>query len=283
MKFVATQDLTLLDAVALLSPQSSKTTLRSWIKEGRIKVDEVTVKLANAPVLKGQTVTLGKKQKLIPGDIEILYEDRDLVIINKPVGLLSVATAFEKEETAHSLLKDYYRPRHPYVVHRLDQETSGVMIFAMSEEACERLKVIFEAHDIERCYTAIVEGEMRSPEGTWDTYQFEDAMYVVHTTTDPNRGRKAITHYKTEASSKKYSWLTLTLETGRKNQIRVHCQDAGHPVVGDRKYGAHSSPVKRLCLHAHTLGFVHPFTKKQMHFEAPPPEEFYRLINPRSV
>lgn len=278
MKYIASSDLPLLEALAQLSPQSSKNTLRSWIKEGRVQVDNETVNNTAFIVLKDQSVTVGQRKKIIRAGIPILYEDQDIVIIDKPSGLLSVATAFEKGETVYALLKAHYRQRKVCVVHRLDQDTSGVMVFALNQEACDRLKDLFEVHEIERGYTAIVEGQLLTPSGKWQSYQYEDSQYKVHETSDETQGRLAITHYRTLAASKRYSWLQLQLETGRKNQIRVHCQSAGHPVVGDKKYGAHSNPLKRLCLHAHLLAFQHPFTKKKMRFESPVPEEFYRLM-----
>lgn len=278
MKYIAPSDLPLLEALSQLFPQSSKNTLRSWIKEGRVQVDDASVKNASLTVLKDQCLTVGQKKKIIRPGLPILYEDQDLVVILKPVGLLSVATAFEKGETVHALLKAHYRPRKVFVVHRLDQDTSGVMVFALNQEANNQMKALFEVHAIERSYTAIVEGQLLSPAGTWQSYQYEDSQYMIHETDDENQGRLAITHYQTVAATKRYSWLQLRLETGRKNQIRVHCQSAGHPVVGDKKYGAQTSPLKRLCLHAHLLAFKHPFTKKYLRFEAPVPEEFYRLI-----
>lgn len=279
MKYIASSDLPLLDALTQLSPQSSKNTLRSWIKEGRVQIDEMPVKNASVIVLKDQCVTIGQRKKIIRPGIPIIYEDQDLVVIDKPSGLLSVSTAFEKGETVHALLKAHYHPRKVFVVHRLDQDTSGVMVFALQEEARERLKSLFQVHAIERAYTAIVEGQFLSPAGTWQSYQQEDSLYMVHETDDETEGRLAITHYRTLASSKRYSRLELKLETGRKNQIRVHCQSAGHPVAGDKKYGAKTSPLKRLCLHAHLLAFQHPFNKKQLRFESPVPEEFDRLIS----
>lgn len=278
MKYIAPSDMSLLDALALLSPQSSKNTLRSWIKDGRVQVDEITMKTPSVIVLKDQCVSVGQRKKVIRHGIPLLYEDQDLVIIDKPKGLLSVATAFEKGETVQALLKDHYHPRRVFVVHRLDQDTSGVMVFALNQEACDRLKDLFEVHTIERAYTAIVEGQLSTPSGTWQSYQYEDPQYMVHETQDETRGRLAITHFKVLASSKRYTWLELRLETGRKNQIRVHCQSAGHSIVGDKKYGAQSNPLKRLCLHAHLLAFQHPFTKKYLRFESPIPEEFYRLV-----
>lgn len=279
MKYKAPQDLPLLDALTHFFPKCSKTTLRSWIKEGRVSIDQTIAKTANDTVLKDQDIFIGQKRKYIGDRIPILYEDGDFVVIDKPSGLLSVSTAFEKGDTAHALLKAYYHPRKIYVVHRLDQDTSGVMLFAFGERSGEKLKKIFEAHEIERCYTGIVEGKLESKQGTWQSYLFEDENYVVHSSSDPSKGEKAITHYKIINQNKRYSWLDVSLETGKKNQIRVHCKEAGHPIVGDKKYGAHSNPIKRLALHARSLSFLHPSTHKKMHFESPVPEMFYKLLN----
>lgn len=278
MKYVVPSDMPILEALTQLSPQSSKNTLRSWIKEGRVQLDGIAIKNASLIVLKNQHITIAQRKKIIRHDIPILYEDKDLVIIDKPSGLLSVAAAFEKGETVHAILKRHYHPKKVFVVHRLDQDTSGVMVFALNQEACDRLKDLFEVHAIERAYTAIVEGEIFTKKGTWQSYQYEDSHYNVHETKDETQGRIAITHFHTLASSKRYSRLELKLETGRKNQIRVHCQSAGHSVVGDKKYGAQTNPIKRLCLHAHLLAFQHPFSKKNMRFESNVPPEFDRLV-----
>lgn len=279
MKYIVPSDISLLEALHQISPQSSKNTLRSWIKEGRVQVDGIPVKNPLTIVVKDQKVELGQRKKTIRSGISILYEDSDFVILDKPKGLLSVATAFEKGETVHALLKEHYRPRKIFVVHRLDQDTSGVMVFAFNQETHNKLKDLFEAHKIERAYTAIVEGRVENSSGTWKSFQYEDSQYHVHETEDSTKGRLAVTHYKVLSFSKRYTLLELRLETGRKNQIRVHCESAGHPVVGDKKYGAQANPIKRLCLHAHLLAFQHPFTKKHMKFESPIPEEFHRCLN----
>jgi 23S rRNA pseudouridine1911/1915/1917 synthase len=278
MKYIAPTNLPILEVLTVLFPASSKNTLRSWVKEGRVFADNTVIKNSSVEILAGQTVTIGKKTKEIRRGIPILFEDEDIVVVDKPTGLLSVSTAFEKGETMFSLIKKYYPSKKVCVVHRLDQDTSGVMVFALHEEACERLKALFEVHNIERVYTAVVEGCMSKDSGTWTSYQYEDSQYVVHETMDPEKGKKAITHYKVIDSSAKYSLLELRLETGRKNQIRVHCQTAGHSVLGDKKYGAIANPLKRLCLHAHLLAFQHPFSKKPLKFESPAPQEFSNLL-----
>lgn len=268
----------LLECLALLAPDSSKSTLRSWVKEGRVTVDGQTAKRGDAQVAKGQKVALGQKPTFAADNLRIVYEDKHLVAIEKPEGLLSVSTAFEKNDTAFSLLKKHYHPRKVYVVHRIDQDTSGVMVFALSEESMTGLKEHFEKHDINRSYYAIVEGKVSPEKGTWQSYLYEDARYMVHSTDDPSQGVLAITHYQVEKTTPRYSLLKLTLETGRKNQIRVHCLQCGCPIAGDKKYGAHTDPVKRLCLHAATLEFAHPVTGKMMRFASPLPESFNTLL-----
>lgn len=280
MRLTAQTDDSVLNILALLAPESSKSTLRSWIKEGRVFINSVPATRSDQLVQKGQVVSLGTKNRYADEGktLKILYEDRHLVVIDKPGGLLSVATAFQKADTAHALIKAHYHPKKIYVIHRIDQDTSGVMLFGLSEEGYQGLKDLFEVHDIERTYCAVVEGRPDYPCGTWSSYLYEDAAYMVHSTDDPDLGKLATTHFTLDASTGRYSRLTLVLETGRKNQIRVHCSDAGHPIVGDKKYGATANPVKRLCLHAASLGFVHPVTGKQMHFTSPLPEDFYRLV-----
>jgi 23S rRNA pseudouridine1911/1915/1917 synthase len=281
MKFInykASTEIPLLDFLATLFPKSSKNTLRQWVKEGRIFVDDKRVQKAQLLMLPGQTVTFGPRVRYLEGGVRLLYEDKDLVAVEKPAGMLSVATNFEQKDTIHALLRRYFHPRRVQVVHRLDQDTSGVMIFALSEQGKEGLKELFVAHDLLRQYVAIVEGRLTSPKGTWESYLIEDKNYKVRVARTHSQGELAITHYLLEGATRTFSRLRLTLETGRKNQIRVHCQEAGHPVVGDYKYGAKTDVLKRLALHAHRLELVHPISGKQLAFCSPIPEEFDRLV-----
>lgn len=278
MKYKATKAIPLFEALALLSEGSSKSTFKQWINEGRVLLDGKIVRKPDILLDKDQELTLGPKVKYLDEGIRILYDDADLVVIEKPVGLLSVATNFETGLTAHALLKKAYHPKIVTPVHRLDQETSGVMCFALSERGRDGMKALFADHNLVREYMAIVEGHLESAEGTWTSYLYEDQKYRVHVTANKELGQLAITHYLVEEVSRRHSRLKLTLETGRKNQIRVHCQEAGHPVVGDKKYGAKSNPIKRLALHAHRLEFVHPVSGKKMAFLAPAPGSFERLV-----
>lgn len=278
-KWIVQEQATLLEAVAKLAPDSSKTTHRSWIREGRVFVDGKASFDPRTALSQNQVVTLTPKSKFVEDTaVQILYEDKHLVVVNKPAGLLTVAAAFQKEHTLHAYLKNRYRPDAVYPVHRLDQETSGTILFARTAKARDYFKEQFERHAIDRLYTAVVEGQLTPPAGTWHTYQYEDPQYYVHNTLDPRQGKLAITHYRTQETSRHFSLLELKLETGRKNQIRAHCLFARHPVVGDKKYGAHSDPAKRVCLHARHLGFEHPISKAKMSFDSPLPDVFLRLV-----
>lgn len=278
MKYQTTQSEQLIEALTKFSPQSSKTTLKQWVQEGRVLIDGMIARKMDIVLAPGQTITLGSKVRYLESGVRLLYEDADILVIEKPAGLLSVATDFQTSDTAHAVLKREFRNRTIHVVHRLDQETSGVMMFASSEKGKEGMKELFAKHDLIRQYMAIVEGHLDTAEGTWISYLYEQPNYKVYVTNDTGKGQIAITHYLVEAVSRRHSRLKLTLETGRKNQIRVQCQEVGHPVVGDRKYGAVSDPIKRLALHAHRLEFVHPVSKKKFAFLSPAPESFEKLV-----
>ncbi len=279
MHTIVKKNQSLLEALLLLSPDSSKTTLRSWVEKGRVQVDGHPAKIPSQQVLPGQKVEVLRKTKFTREGIEILYEDKDIVVINKPEGLLSVATAFDKTTTAHCILKRRFHSQIVYPVHRLDRETSGVMVFAYSQRAKEHLKELFFHHDIGRTYFAIVENRIEEKNGSWKSYLIEDATYYVKSTSSSEKAKLAITHYEVAGVSDHFSFLRLKLQTGRKNQIRVHCKEAGFPIVGDQKYGALTNPLERLGLHAETLIFTHPDTKKTMHFEAPLPASFKHFMH----
>jgi len=269
MKYIANESGTILDALQNMAPEASKTRLRSWLKEGRVALEGQPVDRPGHSVAKGQKITLSARPR--PSELTILHQDRHLVAIDKPNGLLSVATHYQKDKTAHALLKQMGKPGRVFPVHRLDRETSGVMIFALTEEGRDGLKSLFENHDIIRRYEALVEGRLDKKRGLWKSYLHEDRNYLVHSGADPERGKLAVTHYEVLETNNGISRLRLTLETGRKNQIRVHCQEAGHPVLGDKKYGPGRIPCKRLCLHATLLELKHPITGKRLALRSPTP------------
>ncbi len=211
----------------------------------------------------------------------ILYEDKDLLVVDKPAGLLAVATERERDRTAHSLLTDYIRTgcgrsrKRLFIVHRLDRDTSGTLIYAKSEEAMLRLKERWKEN--EKRYLAIVHGAPEKSSGTIYTYLAEDRDYNVYSTTDSEKGRLSHTEYKVLKVTKGLSLLEVYLLTGRKNQIRVHLAGIGHPIVGDIKYGKEDGQP-RMALHSRSISFRHPMNNKQLFFESEVPQFFVAMV-----
>jgi len=269
MKYILQEELLLTAALQLYYPESSKRTHLNWIKWGRVLIDGAPIIKAHTLIKVGQTLVLEKKepsQKAM--GIPILYQDRWMIVIDKPSGLLSVPAEKEDANALH-FLKAGLKSFSLLPVHRLDQETSGVLLFARSKLAEEKFNVLFEKHDLEREYIAIVEGHLPYDSGSWENFLREKENYSVEITS-PQFGKKAVTHYTVVHRSKKFSFIRCRLETGRKHQIRVQAAQAGHPIVGDKRYGSLANPFKRLCLHAYSLSFIHPFTQKVMTFTSKP-------------
>lgn len=216
--------------------------------------------------------------------LRILFEDANIIVVEKKEGLLSVRAPRQSEESATHILNVYLRGKrgrgnHIFVVHRLDKETSGVMLFAKDKETQSAFRENWREVVKERSYIAVAEGVFENNKGCIKSYLTEDANQKMHSSLVDNGGQYAVTNYKVLSSGKRYSLLRLDLETGRKNQIRVQLQSIGHPLVGDVKYSGPSSFANRLCLHAQTLDFVHPVTRKRMRFEVPYPALFNRLLS----
>lgn len=268
MKKIAAQELSLLEVLEGLYPDCSRRTLRHWLKAQRVMVDEVVITRSNHSVKKGQEVSI---RKAIPRPIEefqILYEDPHIVIIDKPEGLLSVPLDNIEAKNALSILRKYYNSSSIFAVHRIDRETSGVLVFAKNEQARVGMDILFKNHNLTREYLALVEGHVSPLKGAWKSFLVEKSSFEVFSTTDKNAGRLAITHYEVIRSTPKCTWLRLILETGRKHQIRVHCKDAGHTILGDKRYGSKVNPYRRLCLHAHRIAFKHPTTGNNIDIQA---------------
>ncbi len=276
MQYTVPSPMTVLEALRQLYPDSSRRTLQTWLKNRRFRLDGKPLQKENAPLAQGQVIEVQEtfKAPKVPG-LTILYEDRYFIVIEKPTGLLSVPLDEEHSKRhALGLLRQYGETDQVFAVHRIDRETSGILLFARGKESERRFDILFEKHDILREYFAIVEGRVKEDQGTWESRLLELPSYTV---IDSPEGKDAITHYSVIRRSAKYTYLKLQLETGRKHQIRVHCQMAGHPVLGDMRYGSVENPLKRLCLHACTLGFIHPFTNKEVRFTSPLPGIFQAL------
>jgi len=220
--------------------------------------------------------------KHLPRGLEILYEDNDIIVVDKPAGLLTVGTNTDKTRTVQYILTDYVRKGSPksrnrvFVVHRLDQWTSGVLVFAKSEEV--KLALQAQWKETQKKYLAIVHGRLLQKEGIITSYLAENKAYVVYSTTDATKGKLAHTAYKVLKETGQFSLLEVGLLTGRKNQIRVHLADKGHPIAGDRKYGKAEDGCKRLALHSKSISFKHPTTGRQMTFETKVPVYFSKLL-----
>jgi RluA family pseudouridine synthase len=219
----------------------------------------------------------------LPRGLKILYEDRYILVVDKPAGLLTVSTATDKTRTVYYILTDYIRKgcaksrNRIFIVHRLDQWTSGVLIFAKSEEI--KLRLQGQWKNTEKKYLAVVHGRFAQKEGIITSYLAENKAMVVYSTTDAAKGKLSHTAYKVIKEAGNFSLLEINLMTGRKNQIRVHMADKGHPIAGDRKYGKTDDGHRRLALHSKSISFNHPTGGKQMSFETRTPSYFNELMN----
>jgi len=287
-KIIAEKDEALLEYLFEKLSGWSKTNIRELLKSGRVVVGGIATTSFDYPVHKGVEIRLLPRPKLMQQGginnpmLDVLYEDYDVIVVNKHEGLLSVGTNGDKENTAYHIVnmhvKKQGRGYHIYVVHRLDRKTSGVMMFAKSMASRDALRGNWSQMVKERTYYAVVEGCPKIKCDTIKSYLTEDKMLKIHSSFINNGGQLATTHYDVIQSNGDFSLVKLNLDTGRKNQIRVQMSAIGHPVAGDAKYDAKTNPLKRVCLHAATLQFVHPKTGKLMKFEVPVPGGFYKVV-----
>ncbi len=262
--------------------------VKKWLKYGHVMIDGVVTTQFDAPVAPGQWVEINMSRPFVVfrhHRMQIVYEDDDIIVVNKGYGLLSVATGQHnhKEETAYSILRDYVKRKHPsnkiFIVHRLDRGTSGLMMFAKTPEAQTAMQHNWNNMVLERTYVAVLEGIVDTDQGEIKSFLGETSRFEVYSSDNESDGKPAVTRYRILKRGSGRSLAEFSLNTGRKNQIRVHAaKELGHPIVGDRKYGADSSPINRIALHARTLRFAHPVTKKDMRFETPIPLKFSSLV-----
>ena len=271
----------------------TRTSVKQLLSQRRVTVNAGIQTRHDTPVKPGDMVQINQGRgnvELRHPKLRVIYEDNALIVVEKKNGLLTVPyNPKSSEMTAYSILKAYVRKQSNrntvHVVHRLDRETSGVLVFAKSAELQEYMRTYWKQLVTRRTYVALVEGHLEQKEGTITSWLTEDShTAMVYSSQTDNGGQKAVTHYKLIKTATigegdqaiPISLVELNLETGRTNQIRVHMQSIGHPVMGDRKYGHGNefSPIDRLCLHARTLEFIHPMTERKVRFEAPLPKEF---------
>lgn len=278
-------DTTLLPFLIESMPQRKRTSIKELLKHNQVAVNNIPTTQFDTEIHPGDTikVNLTREFRLFyHRRIKLVYEDDDIIVINKGYGLLSMGTDRVKDGTAYSIVRDYIKWQDPrnklFIVHRLDRDTSGLMMFAKNEQAKETMQHNWNNMVLNRKYLAVVEGKVEQESGSVRSYLAETSQYEVYSTQNPDEGQLAVTRYRTLKCKNGYTLLEVELDTGRKNQIRVHMKDLGHPIAGDRKYGAKSSPIHRLALHAQTLRFVHPVTRREMNFETPIPTSFASMV-----
>ena len=263
----------------------SRNAVKSLLSGHFVAVNGAPVSQYNLMLSKDDVVIVSKQRitKKERQDLPIIFENDEFIVINKPSGLLTIPSDNEKGRTAYRMVNDYVQQKDKhsriYVVHRLDEDTSGVLMFAKNPKIKDILQKNWNEIVLERGYFAVVEGKMKKQEETLVNYLKENSLNLMYVSDDKIHGKKCVTNYKVIASNSKYSLLDVNIDTGRKNQIRVQLGHIGHHVVGDDKYGEPSDPLKRLGLHAYKLKFVHPVTKKIYEFKTELPVEFKKIIS----
>jgi len=287
--FTVSKDDTLLAFLIDHLPQKGRNVLKALLRERQVSIDGIPVSQFNQALAPGSMVEVRwerdvPRKKTPHLGLDIVFEDTDLIVINKPSGLLTVATDTEKRKTAYSLLSAHVKLEDPdnkiFVVHRLDRETSGLLLFAKNSTIKQQIQETWETTVNQRTYVGVVEGVVQKAEGTITSWLSETTAFRVYSQQNQQAGKRAVTHYRKIGGNTSYSLLQINLDTGRKHQIRVHMQDMGHPIVGDKKYGSHSNPIRRMALHAQVLAFVHPGTGQLCRFETPIPEKFLQISAP---
>jgi 23S rRNA pseudouridine1911/1915/1917 synthase len=262
--------------------QTSHKEIKQWLKWGQISVNGRTVSNGSLPLAAGDRVVRERapsleKRSALP--FPIIYQDNALVVIDKPAHLLTIGNANERYRTAYRLLNDWLATDSQqaiFIVHRLDRETSGLLVFARDERVKEQLQTQFRNQRAIRRYTALIEGKMPAEQGTLKHYLRENDQHQVLVSNRPGEGKLAVLHYQVRQVTRQYSELEITLETGRHGQIRAQLAAVGHPIIGDRT--ARANPLQRLALHAYYLAIHHPGTNQLQEFHSPPPAIFKKIL-----
>ncbi|MDE6022552.1 MAG: RluA family pseudouridine synthase [Muribaculaceae bacterium] len=278
----------LMEFAFTILPDAKRGDIKKWLKYNHFAINGRVQSSFDASVAPGDVVELNFTRPFVVFShprIKLVYEDDDIIVIDKGYGLLSVGTDSSKKsnvETAYSILRQYVKSVHPsnkiFIVHRLDRDTSGLMIFAKNMEAKENLQHNWNNMVLQRKYVALLDGEMEEQSGVIRTHLAETSQHEVYSTGNGDDGKLAVTRYRVRKKGKGHTLAEFSLDTGRKNQIRVHARDLGCPITGDKKYGKGAGPLHRLALHAETIRFAHPITKMDMNFTSPVPSQFYRYV-----
>lgn len=263
-----------------LAPRS-RTDIKSVLSHNHVKVNGTPTTQFDQPLQPGDEVYINFTHPFVALNsrmVRLMYEDEDIVVIEKQSGLLTVPAGNNREKTAQKIVDDYVYASdghsHAFVCHRLDQYTSGILIFAKNSQVQQTLRDAWTTYVVERRYLAVCEGAPAQEEGEVRSYLAENNAMKVYSTNDPEKGKLSVTRYKVLKQNGGYSQVDIQLLTGRKNQIRVHMSDLGCPIAGDKKYGAKTNPYGRLMLHNYVLQFFHPVTRENLRFELPIPKNF---------
>lgn len=281
---VKTKD-TLLPSLVSNFPKKTRKLLKAVLKDQQVFVDQKPITQFDYVVIPGQNVEVSWDRVKVtkhPRELKIVHIDEDIIIINKPAGLLTIATDKEKRKTAYSMLSSYVKAENPddkiFIIHRLDRETSGLLMFARNETVKQQIQKTWETTINQRTYVGVVEGEVEPEAGTISSWLTESKAFIVYSSQTDRSGKEAITHYQKINGNRDISLLQINLETGRKHQIRVHMQDINHPIVGDKKYGSGLNLMGRMALHARVLAFTHPRTGEACRFDTGIPKKFLQLF-----
>ncbi len=261
----------------------SKNNIKSLLLRGYVLVNNKTQEAYNYNLKIGDIVSI-KNNKIISNNynIDIIYEDSNIIVLDKPSGLLTISTKDEKNITLYHFVMEYLKSKNKnnkvYIVHRLDRDTSGIIIFSKNEKTKKLLQNNWNDIVICKKYCAVISGHAPKNKGIIKSYLKENNQYYVYSTSDKNKGKLSITEYNVISEGKNNSLVDINLKTGRKNQIRVHMKDIGCPIVGDKKYGNKTSDINRLCLHAYFIKLRNPYNSKIMEFTSNIPKDFYKLL-----
>lgn len=281
--YVVQEESTLLDWL-LANLNESRTKIKATLKGRGIKVNGKQITRHDFPLVPGVKISVSKTKRnntLRSRYVKIVYEDAYIIVVEKNVGILSMPAGHHSLNVKAVLDEYFHKTKQPcqaHVVHRLDRDTSGLMIYAKDKKTEFSLQADWKGTVYDRRYVAVVSGVMEQDEGTIDSWLKDNKSYFSYSSSTDNGGKYAVTHFYTLDRSPQHSLVEFKLDTGRKNQIRVHAADMGHPVCGDPKYGNGDDPIGRLCLHAYVLCFYHPVTHEPMEFQARIPQNFIQLF-----
>ncbi|MCO6499740.1 MAG: RluA family pseudouridine synthase [Vicingus serpentipes] len=279
------EETTLLPFLIIAIKDKTRNKIKSLLTHKQITVNGKITSLHSTPLKKGDEVSVSWDRpfkKISYQGLSVVFEDEDIIVINKRSGFLSIGSKKERKQTVYQVLTSHIQQENPtarlFVVHRLDREASGLMVFAKNKAAQVELEDTWAKTLQQRKYLIITEGTIEKDEDTISSFLVESKALIMHSSPNPKNGKKAITHYKVIKKNEFYTMLEAWQETERKNQVRVHLQSIGHPVLGDKKYGSNENPISRTALHAIKLVFQHPATHKEVTFETKVPEDFLKIF-----